>query len=719
MNNTKAGYNYPPEVRFEINEQRAAEYQLTARILNMNRIGAVSLQHEYGIYGGESGCLILELMEHLHMPVLTTLHTVLKDPDPGQKAVMKRIAELSDSLVVMSELSREFLVDIYKVPTSRIIHIPHGIPDLPFVDPAYFKDQFKVEGRRVILTFGLLSPNKGIENMIEAMPAIVREYPDAVYILLGKTHPNVIRENGEAYRQMLQLRVKQLGINDNVLFHNEFVSLTRLTEFLGCADVYVTPYLNEAQAVSGTLAYALGAGKAVVSTPYWYANEMLADNRGLLVPFGDSEALSEAILRLFRNPIEATSIRKNAYNFCREMTWPNVAAKYSAAFARLSENRLRTYYTALMPSGVHNAASDLPALKLDHLRRLTDSTGILQHARFTVPNNDHGYTTDDNARALMVAAMATQFDALGVNSHDLITTYLSFLDFAYDERKKRFHNYLSYNRNWLDGNGSEDCHGRAMMALGSLIQITKDDGHLGVALELFDRGLSAAERFISPRAWATTLLGIHAFHERFPGARAIRTARDKLAGKLLSRFTSNADADWIWLENEVTYDNAVIPHALMVSGTDLGDLPMVESGLRTLEWLYEIQIDNDMFVPIGNKEWYHRGETAARYDQQPLEAAGMVAACIEAFNLTGLQVWEDRAMIALDWFLGRNDAHTPMYDYASGGCHDGLQSKGVNQNEGAESTIAWLSALLTVMRYRIKAVPRTLKDPVGAEEQRI
>lgn len=718
MNDTVGGYQYPSEVRFEVNKQQASEYRLAARILNMNRVSAVSIQHEFGIYGGESGCLVLDLMERLHMPVITTLHTVLKAPTSSKRSVMKRIAELSDRLVVMSELSREMLVDIYDVPESRIVHIPHGIPDLSFVDPAYYKNQFKVEGRRVILTFGLLSPNKGLEFMVEAMPKIVREFPDTVYIILGKTHPNVLRDHDEAYRLSLKQRVKQLGMQKHVLFHNEFVSLQRLTEYLGCADVYVTPYLNEAQAVSGTLAYALGAGKAVVSTPYWYAQEMLAGGKGSLVPFRDADAFSAAITHLFRSPVETTSMRKNAYDFCRKMTWPNVAERYVAEFSKLSQNRLRTYSPSFLPVGAGDTASELPKVKLDHLRRLSDSTGILQHAKYTVPRKNQGYTTDDNARALIVATMADRFRSLGIHAHDLISVYLSFLDFAFNESEGRFGNFLRYDRTWTEVIGSQDCHGRALMALGTLVELTEDDGHLGVALEIFERGLSAAEDFISPRSWATTLLGIHAFRHRFPGVRTTLRVRDVLAERLMSQTAENARNDWLWLEDKLTYDNAKIPHALLVSGDDSSNSEMVGLGLRILEWLFRVQTEGEMFVPIGTKGWYSRDRKPARYDQQPLEVAGMVSACLEAFDLTGLRVWEDRAMIALDWFLGRNDAQTPMYDYASGGCYDGLQAKGVNQNQGAESTISWLQALLTVMRHHVKALPR-VRDKSASERAEV
>jgi len=716
MNDTAEGYNYPPEVHYEINEERASEYRLTARILNMHHIGAVSLQHEYGIYGGESGCLIVDLLEHLQMPVLTTLHTVLKNPSPSHHSVMKRISELSESLVVLSDISREILLEEYEVPESRIIHIPHGIPDLAFVDPAYFKEQFEVEGRRVILTFGLLAPNKGIEYMIEAMPQIVKEFPDVIYIILGTTHPHVLQDNDEAYRSMLQQRVKQLGIQEHVLFHNKFVSLQVLTEFLGCADVYVTPYLTEAQAVSGTLAYALGAGKAVVSTPYWYAEEMLSDGRGILVPFRDSDALGSAITSLFHNPVKTTAMRKQAYDYCRDMTWPRVSEQYALAFTRVTEHRLRRHHSTLIPTGRRELSADLPALKLDHLRQMTDSTGIIQHAKFSIPNRNHGYSTDDNARALMVAVMCGQFVSLGVDTQSLVTTYLSFMHHAYNKSNKRFNNFMTYQRAWIDEIGSEDCHGRSMMALGTVIRFAKDEGHLGVALELFNRGLRAVEDLVACRSWATTLIGIHAFRQRFPGTRITRRIGDRLSKKLMNLFASNMNDDWKWLDDKLTYDNAVIPHALLVTGADTEKKEMIDMGLEVLEWLFQIQNENGVFTPVGNRGWFPRGEIAARYDQQPLEASGMVAACMEAYSLTGLEDWENRAMIALDWFLGRNDAHAPVYDYTTGGSYDGLQSNGLNRNEGAESTVAWLLALLTVMRHQAKAFSPTQKKTTPDSE---
>jgi len=717
MNDVATGYNYPPEVRFEVGQHTPGDYHLAARFLNMNRTGAVSLQHEYGIYGGESGCLVLELLDQLHMPVVTTLHTVLESPDAGQRSVLARIAERSDRLVVMSRYSAELLDTVYRVPPERVTRIPHGIPDLSFVDPAFYKDQFGVEGRRVILTFGLLSPGKGVEYVISAMPEIVRRYPETVYIVLGKTHPAVLRETGEQYRGSLHQLVRQLGVEEHVLFHNEFVDLPRLIEFLGCADVYVTPYLNEAQAVSGTLAYALGAGKAVVSTPYWYANEMLAEGRGVIVPFRNADAIAGAVSGVFSSPMTTDAMRKKAYLHCREMTWQRVANRYAATFQELTESRLRTCYSAWLPRVPSRSFHELPSPRPDHLLTMTDDTGILQHARFTVPSNRHGYTTDDNARALLAAVLASAWGPVGDWPRRLVPTYLGFLDYAFDERSGRFRNELGYDRVWRAESGSEDSHGRALWALGETVRLARDDGHVGIALELFERALPAALDFASPRAWSTTLLGIHAFRMTFPGARATLHARDELARRLMRRTMDNQTADWVWPEDILSYDNGRLPHALMMAGRDSGNEEMTRLGIDMLEWLAQVQTTEDgSFAPVGNQGWFERGGSPARYDQQPLEAEAMLGACLLAHELTGDLKWERSAVACMDWFLGRNDAGTPLYDYATGGCHDGLQAQGINQNEGAETTVSWLLALLSTLRYRVRVPTDGSADHVVSME---
>lgn len=703
MNDTPEGYPYPGRVRFEINESQPSEYRLAADFLNMNQIDVVCVQHEYGIFGGQAGGYILELLRDLRMPVVTTLHTVLKDPTPEQREVAVELAALSDRIVVMSERASEFLRRLEGVSARKIAMIPHGIPDIPFVDPNYYKDQFGVAGRKVILSFGLLSPGKGVENVIDALPAVVARHPDVVYIVLGATHPHVRKASGEEYRLSLQLRAKELGVGEHVVFHNRFVEVEELCEFLGAADMYVTTYLSEAQIVSGTLAYALGAGKAVVSTPYWYAQELLDEGRGRLVPFGDAGAVAREISELFDDQTKLHVMRKKAYDYSRRMVWPKVAERYLDLFMRAKKERLRRPKPVYRAKTLGSLGMELPEVKFNHLRRLTDDTGMLQHAKFTVPDRTEGYCTDDNARALIVTMMAQQLLPADPSIDLLSSRYLSFLDYAFDDDTHRFRNFMTYDRKWKEEVGSEDSQGRALWALGLALALSRHEGQIALTLNLFQRALPAVERFSSPRSWAFTIVGIHAYLRRFGGDSRVRAIRATLADRLFEMFESNATGSWPWLEDSLNYCNGKIPHALILSGQWMRRPKMVETGLRSLDWLIRLQTSpQGYFVPIGNQGWYARGGIKARFDQQPVEAPAMIAACIEAFNVTRKDRWTETARTCLDWFLGRNDQRLALYDHATGGCRDGLESEGVNQNQGAESTVSWLLALL-MMRARLSA----------------
>lgn len=696
VNDTPAGYKYPSQVRFELAEQELASYQRAAAFLNVSNVDLVCLQHEYGIFGGPAGSHILALLRELRMPIITTLHTVLREPDANQRRVMKELTNLSDRLVVMSRQAGEFLQDIYHVSPEKIDLIPHGIPDVPFVDPNFYKDQFEVEGKQVLLTFGLLSPNKGIENVIKALPTILSRHPNVVYLILGATHPHVKRHEGEMYRLSLQRLARERGVEEHVIFHNRFVSLQELVEFIGAADIYLTSYLNPAQIVSGTLAYTLGAGKAVISTPYWYAEEMLAEGRGRLVPFGDSEAIARQVIDLLDNEAERHAMRKRAYTFGREMIWPEVARLYMESFERAREERRLHPRPAFVTGRLAESQDDLPALKLDHLLRLTDDTGLLQHAIFTVPNYNEGYTTDDNARALVLTIAIEEMEReMPVEIDRLACRYLAFLWYVFNSQTGRFRNFMAYDRRWLGEIGSEDSHSRALWALGTVLGRSNNEGLRGLAGRLFEKALPPVLEFTSPRAWAFTLMAVHEYLRRFSGDRAAQHIRERLAERLMDLYRRYSTADWPWFEDIVSYANARLPHALLVSGQALERPDMIDTGLKSLRWLTGIQCDkNGHFVPIGNQGFYRQGEEKARFDQQPIEAQAMVSACLEAYRITGEPRWYQEAQRAFEWFLGRNDLGLPLYDSLTGGCQDGLHPDRVNQNQGAESTLAFLLSLV-------------------------
>jgi glycosyltransferase involved in cell wall biosynthesis len=694
VNDIAGGYEYPEVVRFEIEEQDLSSYLRAADFLNISNVDIVCLQHEYGIYGGAAGGHILALLRELRMPVVTTLHTVLAEPKADQRRVMEGLISLSTRLVIMAERGRRMLQEIYLAPPAKIDLIPHGIPDVGFVDPTYFKDQFGVEGKVVLLTFGLLSPNKGIENVINALPQILAEYPEVVYIVLGATHPNELREHGEAYRLSLEILAKKNKVDKNIIFYNRFVELENLKEFIGAADLYITPYLNEAQITSGTLAYAFGAGKAVVSTPYWHAAELLAEDRGVLVPFADSPAIAREVIGLLRDDTRRHAIRKNAYKMGREMVWNNAAQLYMSSFECSRLEVTANSRTFLATKTLDQKPRELPQMKLSHLSRMTDSTGVFQHAIFSVPNFSEGYCTDDNARAFILAVLLGELREDPERVRTLATTSAAFLFHAFDLKSKRFHNQLSFDRRWLDDQGSEDCQGRALWALGIGVGRSPYRSFQMMAGQLFALALPALTGFSSPRAWAFGLIGIHEYLRRLEGDSLVKQTRDTLTSRLMEHFEASAHPDWQWFEEELTYDNAKLAQALIVSGQATGQHAVLDRGLQALRWLTELQMsEKGHFRPIGSNGFYRRGGARANFDQQPIEAQATVSACLEAYRATADSWWYEQAQHAFDWFIGWNDLGLELYSPETGGCRDGLHVDRVNGNQGAESTLAFLLSL--------------------------
>jgi len=715
MNDAAAGYAYPRRVRFEIRQEEAADYRLAADFVNIRNIDLLLVEHEFGIFGGDAGSHLISMLRDVSVPVVTTMHTVLRNPDNAYRKVTRQLVEMSDRIVVMADRAVNILQEVYNVSPKKIMAIPHGIPDMPFVDPSFYKDQFGVDGRKVLLTFGLLSPGKGIEHVIRALPDIVQTHPDVIYVVLGATHPHIRKTRGEEYRHELERLAEDLGVLENVLFQNRYVELDELCEFLGAADIYITPYMAEEQIVSGTLAYALGAGKAIISTPYWYAQEMLADQRGKLVPFADPAAIAREANWLLDNENERQAMRKRAYLHTRSYVWREVARSYLELFQDVRNHPFVNREKSITRSGTATVLNAIPELKLNHLHNLTDGVGIFQHAYYSVPNRDHGYCTDDNARALIFALEAwqvTQLDEL----LPLASTYLSFLHYAYNPEARRFRNFMSYDRRWVEDIGSEDSHGRALWGLGFAVANAPLVGMRAAALDLFNRALHSTEEFTSPRAWSFTILGIQAYLRRFGGESEPRRVRERLAEKLLDRYLQNAVDDWVWPEDIVTYANGVLPHALLLAGPWNNRPEMTEMGLKSLEWLLRTLLTRDGLIsPVGSNGWLKRNGERADYDQQPLEIQAVVAACLEAYNVTSDQRWIASARRCFNWFLGKNQSKRILYDYETGGCRDGLLPSGVNENQGAESTLAWLMSLLAIRSLKAdEAVPLA---PAGKREK--
>jgi glycosyltransferase involved in cell wall biosynthesis len=707
VNDPESSYQYPDRVRIEIEQEDEASYERAAEFLNFNGNDLVCLQHEYGIFGGPAGSHILSLLRRLKMPLVTTLHTVLREPDLNQQTVLEEIAHRSDRLIVMSELASTLLQRVYGVSPEKIDLIPHGVPDFPFTDPNYFKDLFSTQGKSVLLTFGLLSPNKGIENVIRALPAILAKHNNVTYIVSGATHPHIRRREGERYREELQQLAVELGVSSYVIFNNRFVSAEELVEHVGAADIYITPYRQEAQIVSGTLAIAMGAGKAIISTPYWHAQELLADGRGILVPFDDPASIAKETNRLLDNDAERHTMRKRAYLYSRGTTWQRTAQAYMASFQRARTERILRPRPSLTDILAARSTDELPAVDLAHLKHMTDDTGILQHAVFSVPNCEEGYTTDDNARALIVTVLLQESGIFGSKlPANLSRRYLAFLELAFNSKVERFRNFLGYDRRWQESAGSEDSHGRALWALGTVLGCSADPGLRGASGRLFESALPATLTFTSPRSWSFSVLGMQRYLDWFPGDRIIQGARNLLANRLLDLYERTHSQDWQWFENSLAYSNARLSQALILAGWNGRNRRMIDVGCESLKWLLaEQHRDNDhVFVPIGSRGFFAKGQDKARFDQQPVEACATVAACVQAYRATGESLWREEAWSAFRWFLGENDLQVPLYDAATGGCRDGLHPDRVNENQGAESTLSFLMALLDMQTIETSTV---------------
>ena len=717
MDDVPEGYEYSQEVRFQIPDHRQEEYRNAAEMLNINQVDVTFIQHEFGIFGGPDGSYLLDLVRRLRMPVATTLHTVPQEPSSGQRTVIRELARASDRLVVMTGKANELLSEVYQVPPEKVVCIPHGIPDVPFTDSAIYKDRYGLADRFVLLTFGLLSPGKGIEVVLRSLPRIVEAHPETTYVILGVTHPNLLRQEGDAYRDSLKRLVEELELDDNVVFCNRYVSLDELCGYIGAADVYVTPYHNIEQITSGTLAYAVGAGKAVVSTPYWHAQELLADGRGKIVPFRDPGAMAEAITELIDNPVERAAMRTRAYRHGRSMIWEQVAKDYLSMARDLVHDReispkpLR----AFRPERIVTA---LPDLNLAHLQRMTDDTGVLQHANYVVPDRHHGYCADDNARALVAALMCYDLRR-NAKVLPLVDIYLSFLYHAFNPRNGRFRNFMTYDRQWTEDAGSEDVHGRTIWSLGLAASMAPNEATVSFAARLLGSSLGALEGFSSPRAWAFALIGLHAYLERFPGDTNVRRIRGILGNRLYDRFAGHATDEWPWCEDTVTYDNAKLPDALILCGRWMPDRRMLEQGLRSLAWLVRLQTSDDGSISlIGNQGWLSRDGSRARFDQQPVEAMSTIEACADAYLATQDTVWARCARRFLDWFTGSNETRSMIYDYQTGGSRDGLHADGPNLNQGAESTLSWLISLMTTMKLeRAVALNAPAPDAEPATEE--
>jgi glycosyltransferase involved in cell wall biosynthesis len=689
LTDTGGQYAYPELVKYEIRQGSRGDYARAAELVNYSDVRLVSLQHEHGIFGGDDGGYILDFLSALRVPALATLHTVLKNPSEAQRSIVQRIHRKCAGVVVMSRVALDLLAGSYGLSGPKIHVIAHGIPAMPPRDQDRLKTGLGVPGRRMLLTFGLLGPGKGIETVIRALPEAIAAFPDLMYFVVGATHPTIIRRHGEAYRTTLEREAERLGVREHVVFRDQFLNIEDLCRYLQAADIFISPYVNEAQVTSGALSYAMGAGAAIISTPYWHAQELLANGRGRLFPFGDSRALGQAIGSLLRTPSELLRLRAAALDSARLMLWPRIGEAYVAlGTSIISENPVAPRTPR------HLRASSLPELRLDHLLRLTDDTGIIQHATYSVPARRSGYCVDDNARALIVALQADRL-ASSSDTRRLISTYLGLLHFAQDD-DGAFRNFMSYQRTFETTPPSDDCTGRAIWALGTAVRLASDDGCRLLAREMLKRALPGT-RDVGPRGSALALLGLTSFLEVEPGHREAREALATLADRLVARYQGEATDDWRWFEPTLTYDNALLPLALFKAYAVTADRASLRTARASLEFLEEVCFEDSQLILVGNAGWHARGGKKPHADEQPIDAAAFVLAFRGAYQATGDHHYLRRMRESFAWFLGANRLGLSLYDFTTAGSRDGLGSSEANRNQGAESTLSFLLSLLAML----------------------
>ena len=726
-------YNYPEEVVFQIQRDKLEDYYLAADYINQSAADIVCLQHEFGLFGGNAGDYIFALLSGINKPVITTMHTVIREPELEYRVSTEQLIKYSEKLVVMSQAAVDMLKNVYKAPEDKIEIIFHGVPDYPFNNCSKYKKMLNLKGSPLVLTFGLLSQNKGIESVLEALPEVVSQYPDLVYLVLGATHPMVKKTQGEVYRHYLENKVSELGLENNVVFHDKFVEKEELCNYILASDIYASPYLSREQIVSGALTYAMGMGKAIVSTPYWYAQEMLSDNRGLLVDFGDTDGFKNSLLYLIENPDECNGMRKKAYDFGRKMTWKNVGKEYNTVFIKALKN-YNTY------PGIHNRfnflPNQLPEVKLDHLELLTDDVGIIQHTNFGVPARHYGYSTDDVGRALVALTQLIDSPKKAEEFRKLITTYMSFLEHAQTDTG-HFHNFMSYKREFLDEKGSEDTLGRAVYGLGHVISCPYLSRNIRtLANTLLSKSRQEMENLGSPRAKAYSMCGLYemlrtgvdtdefesVFNSRRDFVKSIDTLVDRdnfesifisHADSLVDLYEANHKEDWNWFEPTVTYSNAKLSESLLLAYNYTKNRTYREIGLVTLDFLTEIQLNGDFFDTVGNQGWYSYNGEKPLFDQQPIEAGYLTQAYVSAYESVRDRKYIQLAKYSFEYFLGRNRLRTAMYDNSTGAVCDGLSSDGMNCNQGAEPVICFLMALSSLNEHTNEAVSTILQSRVS------
>lgn len=684
-------YNYPPEVSFVIDQNNQRDYVSAAKFINYNKADVCILEHEFGIFGGESGVYILSLVSRITIPLIVTFHTVVRDPSQIQKTIVQELSNKAHKVIVMSKKAVKFLLDIYNIPEDKIEIIEHGVPVGKVFHRDTAREKFNFNNKTALFTFGLLSRNKGIETVIKALPKVVEKHKNILYVVLGNTHPKVLSHDGEEYREYLMRLVKEYGLEDYVYFYKNFVHEDQLMEYLYAADIYITPYLKEEQITSGTLSYAVGAGTAVISTPYWHAQELLADGRGVLFDFHNHEQLGNILLDLLDNPEKIDVLREAAIEYGHRLKWPKIGAKYIKTAKSAAENFSYVQKEKRTILDPHL----LPDFTLAHIKRLTDDTGIVQHAKYGIPNLKEGYCSDDNSRALLMTAMAHNKHKTD-DTVKLMPIYLSYLHFMQNEDGS-FRNFLSFSRSYIDEIGSEDSFGRTIWALGYLIKYSPNQSYHRLGMDVFQKSISYFKQLTHLRGIANTILGISYYLRKFPEDLTVKNIMREITEKIINFYNAEKSGDWNWFENILTYDNAIIPLSLFHAAEFLKDETILKTAIESTAFLESVTMKNGYLKPIGSNGWFRKGGESADFAQQSIDVMGMVLLFFRAYEVTKENKYLDKMFISYMWYLGKNDLNIPVYDFETGGCNDGLEEYGLNKNQGAESTLSYLISHLTVL----------------------
>lgn len=673
-------YNYSPKILDTIAADSIKDYVAMAEYINARKeIKLVNIQHEFGIFGGQWGDYLIPFLQVLKKPAATTLHSVLPNPDDFLRDVVRNICDHSRVVIVMNTLSQDILIKEYDIPPAKIAVIPHGIPQVTFEPSIISKNTIGLKDKIVLSTFGLLNQGKGIEYAIRALPPIVRKYPNIIYLVIGETHPVIQKNEGEKYRNFLQKEVGRLGLQKNVKFYNKYLTLNEITTYLKATDIYISTALDKQQSVSGTLSYALGCGRPVIATASSYARFLVEKDRGILVRFRSANDVTAAIKKLLKDEKLLKSMSESAYSATRSMIWPNVARSYFTLFQKEAQ--------------IGKAEKKLPQIKFDYVIRLTDDFGMLHHSRYARPQKRFGYSLDDNARALIVT---TKYYAASQESYilKLMRNYLSFMKFN-QKKNGQFARLVSGSK-IRDLRHDEDVLGRAVWALGYFLSADIQDKKMNdVANEMFKKSLGNADEITSPRAIAFTIIGLYHYFKKHPNKHIERLIKS-LADKQLALYKESATDDWHWFEDMLTYSNSRLPESLYYAYGVTKNKKYLTVAEKTLKFLHDITFERQYYSPIGQAGWFIRNKKRSYYDQQPEDTSSMVETKVAAFAITNNKKYAKDAYKAFQWFLGRNHLDLMVYDEATGGCHDGLGQHALNLNQGAESTLSYLLARLSI-----------------------